>query len=82
MMPLAATISEPGASWRSFLRYEQVLADSLLGDPIGGLVEVVGELPDGAEVGLLGALAEAGELEVLVHLLTKRGGHEWVLSQG
>jgi hypothetical protein len=32
---------------------------------------VVGELPDGAEVGLLGALAEAGQLKVLEHPLAE-----------
>ena len=42
---------------------------------------MVGELPDGAEVGLLGALAEAGQLKVLVHPLAKRSGHEWLLSK-
>ena len=30
-------------------------------------VEVIGELPDSAEIGLPGALAEAGELKVLEH---------------
>ena len=53
----------------------------MLGDLIRGLVEVGGELPDGAEVSLLGALGEAGQLEVLVHALAKRGAHEWVLSK-
>jgi hypothetical protein len=43
--------------------------------------EVVGELPDGAEVGLLGALAQAGELKLLLHSLTESCGHVQVLSQ-
>jgi hypothetical protein len=37
-------------------------------------VEVISELPDSAEVGLVSALAQAGELEVLVHLLAECGG--------
>jgi hypothetical protein len=50
-------------------------------------VDVVGELPDGAEVGFLGALAQAGELEVLAHpfaelcRLTQCRGRRNVLSQ-
>jgi hypothetical protein len=36
---------------------------------------------DEAEVSLLNALAEPGELKVLKHPLTKRGSHVLVLSQ-
>ena len=53
------------------LEVEEVVADLLLGEAVGRGVEVVGELPDGAEVGLLGAVGEAGELEVLEHALTE-----------
>ena len=53
----------------------------MLAEPVGRGVEVVGELPDRAEVGLLGALAQAGELEVLKHPLTEGRGHGKVLSQ-
>ena len=60
---------------------EEVVADLLLAEPVGRGVEVVGELPDGAEVGLLGALAEAGQLEVLEHPLAECRGHVQVLSQ-
>ena len=60
---------------------EEVVADLLLAEPVGRGVEVVGELPDGAEVGLLGALAEAGQLEVLEHPLAECRGHVRVLSQ-
>ena len=63
------------------LEVQEVVAELLLGEPVGRRVEVVGELPDGAEVGLLGAFAEPGELEVLVHPPTERGGHGKVLSQ-
>jgi hypothetical protein len=59
----------------------------LIIEPVGWGVEVVGELSDGTEVGLLGALAEAGELQVLEHPLAERRGpvecgrHRQVLSQ-
>ena len=66
---------------RSFLRWRKIVADLLLGEAVGRGVEVVGELPDGAEVGLLGALAEPGELEVLGHPLAECRGHVMVLSQ-
>jgi hypothetical protein len=63
------------------LEIQEVRAQLLLGESIGGLMEVVGQLPDGSEVGLLGAFAEPGQLEILVHLLTKRGDHKWGLSR-
>jgi hypothetical protein len=44
-------------------------------------VEVIGQLPHGAEIGLLGALAQVGELKVLVHPLPEGRGHEPVLSR-
>jgi hypothetical protein len=44
-------------------------------------VEVVGQLADGAEVDLLGARAEAGQLKILEHPLTENRGHVMVLSQ-
>src|SRR4029078_13354977 len=55
--------------------------------PVRRCVEVVGELPDSAEVGLLGVLAEAGQLKVLEHHLaesrrvTECRRHLKVLSQ-
>ena len=39
-------------------------------------MEVDCELPYGAEVNVLGALAQAGELKVLVHFLAECGGHD------
>jgi hypothetical protein len=50
-------------------------------------MEVVGELPDGAEVSLLGAIAQAGQLKDLEHplaeccRLAKCGRHPYVLSR-
>ena len=63
------------------LEVEEVIADLMLAESVGRGVEVVGELPDGAEVGLLGALAEAGQLKVLEHPLAECRGHVMVLSQ-
>ena len=51
------------------LEVEQVLAELLLGDLIGRLVEVGGEPLDGADVSFLSSLGESGELEILVHAL-------------
>jgi hypothetical protein len=51
------------------LEEEQVLAQLGLGDLVRRLAEVGGELADGAQVRLLGALAEAGELQLLAHAL-------------
>jgi hypothetical protein len=51
------------------LEVEQVLTNLLFGEPVGPCAEVIGELPHGAEVGLLGALTQAGELKVLLHPL-------------
>jgi hypothetical protein len=58
------------------LEVEEVVAELGFGEAIGGGVEVVGELSDGAEVGVLGAIAEPGELEVLAHALTESRVHE------
>ena len=63
------------------LEVEEIVAELRLGEAIGRGMEVVGELPDGAEVSVLGAVAEAGELEVLEHALAEGGGHGVVLSQ-
>ena len=63
------------------LEVEQVLPQFVFGDPVGGLAEVCGQLPDSAEVSLLRPLGEAGELQILVHSMAKRGAHEWVLSK-
>src|SRR5262245_23269011 len=60
---------------------EQVLTEFVLGDLIGRLVEVGGELSDNAEIGCLRSLGEACQLQVLVHALTKRGAHVWALSK-
>jgi hypothetical protein len=41
----------------------------LFGEWIRWDVEVVGQFPDGAEIGLLSAFAQTGELEIHEHLL-------------
>jgi hypothetical protein len=53
------------------LEVEEVVADLLFGESVGRSVEVIGEHPDGAEVGVLSALAQAGELEVVGQALTE-----------
>jgi hypothetical protein len=66
---------------------EELLADLLFAASIWRRAEVVGQMPDGAEVSFLGALAEAGQSKILQHPLTEiRGlatsrGHLKVLSQ-
>ena len=60
---------------------EEVITDLLLAEPVGRGVVVVGELPDGAGVSLLGAVAQASKLKILVHPLTEGRGHVKVLSQ-
>src|SRR4051794_8700451 len=60
---------------------EEVITDLLLAEPVGRSAVVVGELPDGADVGLLGAPAQASKLKILEHPLTEGRGHVKVLSQ-
>jgi hypothetical protein len=69
------------------LHMEEVVAQVGFGELVGWTVEVLGQLAHGTEVGLLGALAEAGELQLGAHALALRGGadrgaHEQLLSQG
>ena len=47
------------------LEEDEVLAEFLGGDVLGGFGEVLGELADTGPVGLLGALADRQELEVI-----------------
>ena len=64
------------------LEVQQIVAGLLLGEPVRWGVEVVGQLPDGAEIGLLGALAQTGELEVLEHPLMESLVMSWSLGKG
>jgi hypothetical protein len=52
---------------------QEVLAEIVLGEAIGGPVEVPGELADSVDVGLLGAGREPAELHVFEHALAKWG---------
>jgi hypothetical protein len=70
-----------GGEFPIVLEMEEIVADLLLAESVGRGVEVSGELPDGAEVGLLGTLAQSGQLEVLAHPLVECRGHLKVLSQ-
>jgi hypothetical protein len=47
------------------LEEDEVLAELLGGDALGGFVVVVGELAQAVPVGLLGALADGQELQVI-----------------
>jgi hypothetical protein len=58
------------------LEIDQVLSELALADQIGRLFEVGGHLPHSPEVRLLRPLGKAGQLKILVHALTKCGGHE------
>jgi hypothetical protein len=50
---------------------EEVLAQLCLTETVGRGGEVLGELTDCAQVGLLGALAQTGQLQILAHALTQ-----------
>ena len=80
-MPAVGDAEGGGGEVAVVLEVEEVVADLRLGEAVGRGVEVVGEHADGAEVGVLGAVGEAGELEVLGHAATECGGHVRVLSQ-
>jgi len=60
---------------------EEVVTDLLCGESVRLSVIVISELPDGAEVGVLSALAQTGVLKVLKHPLGENRGHVLVLSQ-
>ena len=49
---------------------QEILAQVLLGDLIGTLMVVLGELADGGDVALLGPCGQAPELHILQHPLT------------
>jgi hypothetical protein len=71
-MPWKARRNEAGA--QCVLDEEEVLAKLGLGELVGARVEVLGQEAHGTEVGLLGALAEADQLQLGAHLLTQRRG--------
>lgn len=50
-----------------------LVAQLALGEPVGREVEVAGHLADDADVRVLGALRQAGELHVLDHAFPKFG---------
>jgi hypothetical protein len=52
------------------LKVEDVLANPALGKLVGRRVEMCGQLPHGAEVGPLSAVAQAGELKIFRHAST------------
>ncbi len=53
------------------LEVKEIVAELLLADAVGRGAEVVGQLPDGAEIRLLSALAETGQLKILEHALAE-----------
>jgi hypothetical protein len=65
----------------TYWRQDQPGADLRLAELLGLGVEVVGQLPDRAEIGLLSALAQAGALEVLKLPPAENPGHVLVRSQ-
>jgi hypothetical protein len=64
------------------LEVEEVLADRLFGELVGWGAEVIGEHPDGAEVGVPSAGRESGELEVVGQAEAEFGVHVKVLWSG
>jgi hypothetical protein len=64
------------------LEMGEEVADLRLGERVGRLPVVPGELTDGSYVGLAGALGEAGELEVLQELLAKSGHGRFLSERG
>jgi hypothetical protein len=72
------------------LEVEEVLAQLGFADLVGRASDVLGEQADRTQVGFLGALAEAGDLQVGAHLLAQTcggaargaGAHERLLSRG
>jgi hypothetical protein len=52
------------------LEGEEGVAPFFLGDPVRGLVAMVGQLAHGPDRHLLGPLGQAAELKVLDHALT------------
>jgi len=74
-------LQRAGRVFSLVLEIEQVIPHFGFGNPAGRLVDMCGELPDGAEIHLLRALGEPGQLQILVHALTKSDAHERVLSK-
>ena len=70
---LDATVGDAEGCGRELaviLEMEEVLADLLFAKSVWRGVKVVGELPDGTEIGVLSAVAQTSELEILGHALT------------
>jgi hypothetical protein len=80
--PAVSDAEGRGGELADVLEVEEVVAELLFGEPVRRGLEVVGELPDGAELGLLSAFGESGELEVVEQALTQRRDHVKVLWQG
>jgi hypothetical protein len=60
---------------------KEAIANVLRTEPVRWGVKVVSQLPDRAQIALLRALAESGQLKVLEHPLAESRGHPNVLSQ-
>ena len=78
-MSQQAMISEGEASPID-LQVQPIVADLLVAEPVWRGVEVSGHSSDGVDIGLLGALTQAGELEVVKHPLTESRGRAMVVS--
>jgi hypothetical protein len=67
------------------LEKQEVFAQLLFGELVGRPAEVRRQLPDGAEIGFLRPLAQAGQLQVLLHPGAQGSrlsrSHRQVLSQ-
>jgi len=55
------------------LDVQEILSKFFLADEVGGLVIVISELPDNANIGFLSSLRETSELKALDHSLSQFG---------
>jgi hypothetical protein len=59
-----------GTEFLFVLEEQEVMADLFLGELVGGLAVVLGELADRSQISLLRPLAQSSQLHVVGHLLT------------
>ena len=63
-----------GSELLDVLEKQQILPELLLGEAIRRCLEVIRQLPDGAQISLLSACTQTGQLQILLHSLTQHRG--------